>query len=174
MLEDNNSENVEDSINEDENGIYPLVHLNISLKNGQKKSLIIYENDNAKRKLKEICFTNRISPSDEDVLLQRVKEELDTRSINSKNGTFKYDNFSTDKNIKQKKNRQQINNNFLDYVPKEQKRLDQILNESDSISVSQSLKQSTNNLDDIIKDFKNDGDAEMENAFDLNNINIIQ
>ena len=110
MLEDNNSENVEDSINEDENGIYPLVHLNISLKNGQKKSLIIYENDNAKRKLKEICFTNRISPSDEDVLLQRVKEELDTRTINSKNGTFKYGNLSTDKNIKQKKNRQQINN----------------------------------------------------------------
>ena len=169
MLGDNNSENIEDSIGQDENGIYPLVNLNISLNNGQKKSLEIYENDNAKRKVKEFCFTNRISPSDEEVLLQRVKEELGTKSTNSKNRT-RNDNLSSDRNIEQPKKTKQINNNFLDYIPKEQKRLDQILNESDSISVSQSLKQSTNNLDDLIKDFKSDDDAEMENTYEQKNI----
>ena len=170
QIEDNNSENVEESISEDENGIYPLVNLNISLNNGQKKSLIIYENDNVKGKVKEFCFTNRISPNDEEVLLQRVKEELDSKSIISKTGNFNFDNISNNKNIEKPENRPISNNNFLDYVPKEKNRLDQILNESDSISVSQSLNQQSNNLDSLIREYKNDDDVEKENTLEQNNI----
>ena len=57
QIEDNNSENVEESLSEDgnENGVYPLINLNISMNNGQKKSLAIYENNNVEQKVKEFC-----------------------------------------------------------------------------------------------------------------------
>ena len=169
QIEDNNSENVEESLSEGENGIYPIVNLNISLNNGKKESLVINGNDNFKEKVKEFCLANRISPSDEEVLLQRVKEELDTKSIN-KTGNFNYDNLSTNKNIEEPTNGRPINNNFLDYVPKEKNRLDQILNESDSVSVSQSLKQSTNKLDSLIREYKTDDDDEKGNNLEQTNI----
>ena len=60
QIEDNNSENVEDSLSEDENenGVHPLINLNISLNNGKKESLAIYENDNVEQKVKDFCLTN--------------------------------------------------------------------------------------------------------------------
>jgi len=174
QTEDYNSENVEESLNEDEdeneNGVYPLINLNISMNNGQKKSLAIYENDNVEQKVKDFCLTNRISPNDEEVLLQRVKEELDSKSSNSKTASFKYDNLSSTKSIKEPKDRQLMNNKFLDYVPKEKRRLEHILSESDSLSVTESLKQS-NNLDNLIKEFKNDDNGvKKENNLEKNNI----
>ena len=174
QTEDNNSENVEESLNEDEdeneNGVYPLINLNISMNNGQKKSLAIYENDNVEQKVKDFCLTNRISPNDEEVLLQRVKEELDSKSSNSKIASFKYDNLSSTKSIKEPKDRQLMNNKFLDYVPKEKRRLEHILSESDSLSVTESLKQS-NNLDNLIKEFKNDDNGvKKENNLEKNKI----
>ena len=174
--EDNNSENVEESLSdeENENGVYPLINLNISMNNGQKKSLAIYENDNIEQKVKDFCTTYRISPNDQEVLLQRVKEELDTKSSYSKTGTFKNDNLSSTKSIKGPKDSQRLSNIFLDYVPKEKNRLEHILNESDSISLSESLKQS-NNLDNLIREYKNgDDDAEKEKDKTLEKNNIIE
>ena len=57
QMEDNKSENVEESLSEDENtnGVYPLINLNISMNDGQKKSLAIYENNNVEQKVKEFC-----------------------------------------------------------------------------------------------------------------------
>ena len=48
-----------------------------------------------------------------------------------------------------------MSNKFLDYIPKEKNRLEHILNESDSLSISESLKES-NNLDNLIREYKND------------------
>ena len=173
QIEDNNSENVEESISEEENedGVYPLINLNISLNNGQRKSLIIYEKDNIEQKVKDFCLTNRISPDDEEALLQRVKEELDTKSSKSKTGSFKHDSLSSKKIINEPKDIQIMNNKFLDYLPEEKTRLDHILNESDSVSVSESLKQ-TNNLDNLIKEYKSDkvDEAVKDNNMMLNNI----
>ena len=51
QYEDNNSENIQETSNEEENEILPLVNLNISLNNGQKTCLSIYENDNVEQKV---------------------------------------------------------------------------------------------------------------------------
>ena len=140
------------------------------MNNGQKKSLIIYENDNVEQKVNEFCLSNRISPSDKEVLLQRVKEEFETKSSNSKTVIFKFDSISNNNNIEEPKIRQQINNNFMDYVPEEKKRLDQILNESDSLSISQSLKKSSINLDDLINEYKNDDNEQKEKTLERSSI----
>ena len=61
-------------------------------------------------------------------------------------------------------------NKFMDYIPKEENRLKHILNESDSLSISESLKES-NNLDNLKRDYKNDDNGiEKENTLEKNNI----
>ena len=172
--EDNNSENVQSS-SEEENGIYPLVNLNISLNNGQKTSLLIYENDNVEEKVHEFCLNNKISPNDQNLLLQRVKMELDTKTNTSKTDTIQYENRSTNKTIDEPKDNQQVFPKYNEYIPKEKNKLDHIFNESESFSASDSLKQSSN-LNNLIRDFKSDSnnkinsEADKEFNFKLNNL----
>ena len=86
-----NSENIEDSQSIDENDIEPLCSFDISLNNGKKATLIINEGDNYEQKVNNFCQTYKISPQDAQVLLQKVKEEIelysniDNNNINHKN-----------------------------------------------------------------------------------------
>ena len=69
-----NSENIEDSITLDENDQEPLCSFDISLNNGKKASLLIYEGDDYKKKVINFCEKYKISPDDAQVLMQRVQE----------------------------------------------------------------------------------------------------
>ena len=156
-----NSENIEDSQSLDENDIGPLCSFDISLNNGKKATLIINEGDNYEQKVNDFCQTYKISPQDGQVLLQRVKEEIemysniDNDNINNKNNDNINNNniINNNNNINYdyqinnipQYNNQKIENLSLgnkDYMPKEQKKLDHILNESESFSLSESATQS--------------------------------
>ena len=50
-----NSENIDDSQSQDENGQEPLCSFDISLNNGKKASLEINEGDNYEQKVKNFC-----------------------------------------------------------------------------------------------------------------------
>ena len=151
---DNHSENVEDSLSEDENGTEPIINLNIALNNGINASLSIYENDNIEQKVKRFSIINKISPNDEQKLLQKVKEELNKKSNDSQNDTMQYIKNTKNETIKEPKDIQK--NSPIDFIPEHKNRLDHILNESESFSTSESFSQSNNKLNNLIKDFKSD------------------
>ena len=145
-FEDNNQENIQDSQSEDENPNEPLINLNISLNNGKKTNLTIYEGENIEQKVKQFCLNNKISPKDEKILLEKVKEEIESKPP-SQLETMNYDNRNTNKTIKEPKDIQNIVPKFMDYLPEEKNKLDHILNESESISVSESVRQSNKNFE---------------------------
>ena len=135
-----NSENVEDSITLDENDQEPLCSFDISLNNGKKASLLIYEGDDYEKKVINFCEKYKISPDDAQVLMQRVQEEL---NINSNPDTMKYDKNDIKDNISNEgpqdkfiPETDQIGVQGQGFIAKEKNKLDHILNESDSISVS--------------------------------------
>ena len=153
---DNNNENVDDSLSDDENEMGPIINLKISLNNGKKASLEIYERDNIEEKVKRFCITNKICPNDEQKLLQRVKEELETKSNDSQNDAIQYIQNSKNEKIKESNNMQEKNPRNIDFIPENKNKLDHILNESESFSKSESFQQSNNILNNLIKDFKSD------------------
>ena len=173
QYEDNNSENIQETSNEEENEILPLVNLNISLNNGQKTCLSIYENDNVEQKVQDFCLKNRISPNDQKLLMQRVKSELETNFNTSKTDTIQYDNRSSNKIIDVPKDKQQMYPRFMDFIPKEKNKLEHILNESETLSFPDSKRQSSN-LD--IKDSKSDSNSkinsEVDNEFNFKQQNL--
>ena len=155
--DDNNSENVQDSLSDNENDNEPMVNLNITLINGKNASLEIYEGDNIEQKVKNFCITNKISPNDEQKLLQRVKDELkNLETNNSQNDTMEYIKKVKNKSIKQSKNEQKNSPRYLDFLPEQKNKLDHILNESESFSKSESIRQSNNNLMNSIQEYKSD------------------
>ena len=145
-LNDDFEENIQDSQSEDENLNEPLINLNISLNNGKKTNLTIYEGENIEQKVKQFCLNNKISPKDEKILLEKVKEEIESKPP-SQLETMNYDNRNTNKTIKEPKDIQNIVPKFMDYLPEEKNKLDHILNESESISVSESVRQSNKNFE---------------------------
>lgn len=151
--DDNHSENIEDSLSGDDNE--PIVNLDIFLNNGKKAKLSIYEGENIKEKVKQFCKNNRIFPKEEKVLLQKVNEEFEISNTTQKDKS-KYDNSSINRTLKQPKVKQKIVPKFTDYIPEEKKKLEHILNESESFTISESVKQSNNHLDNLIKEFKSD------------------
>ena len=78
-----NSENIDDSQNINDDEQEPLCSFDISLNNGKKASLIIYDEDNYEQKVEDFCQKYKISPQDGQVLLKRVKEELELSSNNN-------------------------------------------------------------------------------------------
>ena len=165
-----NSENIEDSITLDENDQEPLCSFDISLNNGKKASLLIYEGDDYKKKVINFCEKYKISPDDAQVLMQRVQEEL---NINSNPDTMKYDKNDIEENI----SNEGPQNKFIPetdrmgvqgqgFIAKEKNKLDHILNESESISVYESIKQSKDNdkMNNLIKEYND--------LINNNNINI--
>ena len=169
-----NSENIDDSQSQDENGQEPLCSFDISLNNGKKASLEINEGDNYEQKVKNFCEKYKISPQDGEVLLKRVKEEIDSNSNNNTNiNDFKNNN----KPIEEISNKfseplkENLYNGNRYYIPKEEKKLDHILNESESMSVSESVKKSQNNENNLIKQYNNiNGNTNINNNY--NNIKM--
>ena len=152
-FEDNNNENIQDSESEEENPNEPLLNLNISLNNGKTTNLSIYEGENIEQKIKQFCINNKISPKDEKVLMEKVKEELEIKS-NSQLDTMNNDNNRiTNKTVKEPKDIQNIVPKFMDYLPEEKDKLDHILNESESFSKSESVRQSNKDFE-IEKEYK--------------------
>ena len=115
MLESNN-ENVNDSQNEEENIVEPLLNLNISLNNGQKTSLIIYDDKNMEKNVKDFCIKHKISPQDENLLLQRVKEELENNVEQSESETI-----NKNENDIHEDDQHQQNLKYYEYIPKEKR-----------------------------------------------------
>ena len=152
--DDNHSENVQDSQSDDEKE--PLVNLDILLNNGKKAKLSIYEGDNIKEKVKHFCKNNRISPKEEEILLKRVNEELEANSNESQKEKKLLKNNLINKKVKETNNNQKREPKILDYIPNEKRKLDHILNESESFSISESVRKSKNNLENLIKDYKSD------------------
>ena len=165
-----NSENIEDSQSFDENNIEPLCSFDISLNNGKKATLIINEGDNYEQKVNNFCHTYKISPQDGQVLLKRVKEEIemypniDNYNIdNNNNNNVKYNN---EINPEPQSGLEKLQNLFLgnkDYIPKEKKKLDHILNESESFSISESVNQSQNKSNNTKKDYVNNNLIQIPN-----------
>ena len=164
-----NSENINDSQNIEDNEQEPLCSFDISLNNGKKASLIIFEEDNYKKKVQDFCEKYKISPQDGKVLLKRVKEELEISSNNDNSKIINKPTEEINTNINNNKN---LNNNMSNmnnnipkkgnlyignerYIPKEERKLDKILNESESMSLSESVKQSNNKVNNLINDYKN-------------------
>ena len=190
------SENIDDSQNINDDEQEPLCSFDISLNNGKKASLIIYEEDNYEQKVEDFCKKYKISPQDGQILLQRVKEELEISSNNnnSTNNNSKSDNKPIEE-INTNINKKHINDNNMinnipkkenlylgnkNYVAKEGKKLDHILNESESMSLSESVKQSNDNkINNLIKDYNNlinnnvQNKANIKQIPDNNNINIM-
>ena len=153
--DDNHSENVHDSQSDDENE--PLVNLDILLNNGKKAKLSIYEGDNIKEKVKHFCKNNRISPKEEEILLKRVNEELEANSNESPKEKKLLKNNIINNKVKETKNNNKNNEpKIINYIPNEKRKLDHILNESESFSISESVRKSKNNLENLIKDYKSD------------------
>ena len=152
-IDDDNRENVVDSSSDDNNSSGPIVKLDLSLNNGKKTTLCIYEEDNINKKVNEFCKIHKISPTDEKILLERVKEELETNSQND--NTIKNNNSLTN-TIKESNNNKNISPKNMDYTPKQKNKLDHIIDESESHSLTESLKDSNNNLENLIKEYKND------------------
>ena len=152
---DNQSENIrDDSLSEDDDE--PLINLDILLNNGKNEKLSIYKGDNIKEKVKQFCELNRIFPKEEKVLLQRVNEELEIRSNATQKAKNKFDYNSINKTVKQPNEIENLVPKFTDYIPEEKKKLEHILNESESFSISESVKQSNNKLDNLMKEYKSD------------------
>ena len=151
--DDNHSENVEDSFSDDNNSSDPIVKLDLSLNNGKKATLCIYEGDNINKKVNEFCKFHKISPRDEKILLQKVKEELETISQND--DTIQNNNHLTN-TTKEYNNNNNISPKNMDYIAKEKNKLDHILNESESRSLTESLRESENDLENLIKEYKSD------------------
>ena len=174
-----NSENVDDSQSVEENGIEPLCSFDISLNNGQKATLVIKEDDNYEQKVNNFCETYKISPQDRQVLLQKVKEELEMYSNVDKNNNKNDNNNINSKELinneinEEPKDKIPNNRNLIigniNYKPNEQKKLDHILNESESFSLSSSVSQSQNNLNNIKNKFINNNIQSNNN--DMKNIN---
>ena len=57
-----NSENIDDSQNINDDEQEPLCSFDISLNNGKKASLIIYDEDNYEQKVEDFCQKYKISP----------------------------------------------------------------------------------------------------------------
>ena len=105
------SENIEDS--QDENDEEPLCSFDISLNNGKKASLVIFEEDNYGKKVNDFCRKYKISPQDEKVLLKKVKEELEINTnIDNDNNIIKNDN----KPIERFNNNINNNNNYNNMI----------------------------------------------------------
>ena len=159
MYDDNHSENIEDSLNEENNNLNPLINLDLSLNNGKKASLSIYKGDNIRIKVNEFCKNHRISPKDEKVLIKRIRKELGI--TNSKNNFINQDDnqqtLPINKTIKESNIMQNNPQKFIDYIAKEKNKLDHIFNESESFSVNESQKRSNNNYESLIKEYKGDG-----------------
>ena len=197
-----NSENIDDSQNINDDEQEPLCSFDISLNNGKKASLIIYDEDNYEQKVEDFCHKYKISPQDGQVLLKRVKEELEISSNNNiSNNNNSNNNISKNNNkpkeeINKNINKNNINDNnminnipkkenlFLgnkNYVAKEGNKLDHILNESESMSLSESLKKSNDKVNNLIKDYNNIFNNNVQNNANMkqqipdnnNNINII-
>ena len=186
-----NSENIEDSQSIDENDIEPLCSFDISLNNGKKATLIINEGDNYEQKVNNFCQTYKISPQDAQVLLQKVKEEIELYSnidnnnnnhknnnnINNNNIIKDNNNINYDykmNNIPQNNNNQKYENLSLGnkvYMPNESKKLDRILNESESYSLSESVNQSQNNINNVKKEYNNNIINNNINPIPNNNLN---
>ena len=183
-----NSENIDDSQNINDDEQEPLCSFDISLNNGKKASLIIYDEDNYEQKVEDFCQKYKISPQDGQVLLKRVKEELELSSNNNisnnnitNNNISKSDN-KTKEEINTNINKTNINNNnminnmpkkenlFLgnkNYVAKEGNKLDHILNESESMSLSESLKKSNDKVNNLIKDYNNPINNNVQNKVNM-------
>ena len=160
---DNQSENIQDdslSENDDE----PIINLDILLNNGKNEKLSIYKGDNIKEKVKQFCELNRIFPKEEKVLLQRVNEELEIRSNATQKTKNKFDYNSINKTVKQSNEIEYLVPKFTDYIPEEKKKLEHILNESESFSISESVKQSNNKLDNLMKEYKSDSIKKIYNG----------
>ena len=181
-----NSENIDDSQSQEENGIEPLCSFDISLNNGQKATLIIKEDDNYEQKVNTFCEEYKISPQDRQVLLQKVKEELEMYSnVDNNNNDIKNDDnnkinnninnkeFNNNERNEEPKDKIPNNRNLImgniNYIPKEQKKLDHILNESESFSFSSSVSQSQNNLNNKKNEFINNNIQPINN--DMKKIN---
>ena len=156
-----NSENIEDSKSIDENEQEPLCSFDISLNNGKKATLEINEGDNYEQKVKNFCLNYKISPQDGKVLLQRVKEEIEMYSNNENendvknNNNINYVNKSNEipsDNIPKKEN---LILGDKDYKANDQKRLDHILNESESMSLSESASQSQKKFKNMKQNINN-------------------
>ena len=151
---DNQSENIQDdSLSEDDE---PIINLDILLNNGKNEKISIYKGDNIKEMVKQFCQLNRIFPKEEKVLLQRVNEELEIRSNATQKAKNKFDYNSINKTVKQSYEIENLEPKFTDYIPEEKKKLEHILNESESFSISESVKQSNNKLDNLMKEYKSD------------------
>ena len=137
--DDSHSENIDDSLNEDEKRKQSLVNLDISINNRKKASLIIYEGDKIEQKVNNFCKNYRIAPYYKKMILNKVYEELDTNTNNSLNDTINND-LKNNAN-KEPKEVQNIIPKFIDFIPEEKRKLDHILNESESLSISESSKE---------------------------------
>ena len=117
-----NSENIDESQNINDDEQEPLCSFDISLNNGKKASLIIYEEDNYEQKVEDFCKKYKISPQDGKILLKRVKEELEI----STNNNISTDNHSKSDNkpieeINTNINENNINNNnMINNIPKKE------------------------------------------------------
>ena len=179
-----NSENINDSQNIEDNEQEPLCSFDISLNNGKKASLIIFEEDNYKKKVQDFCEKYKISPQDGKVLLKRVKEELEISSNNDNSKIINKPTEEINTNINNNKN---LNNNMSNmnnnipkkgnlyignerFIPKEERKLDKILNESESMSLSESVKQSNNKVNNLINDYKNLINNNVQNKVNMKHI----
>ena len=149
----NHSENIEDSESEEEKKIRIILNITI---NGKEIPLKIYDDDNFEQKIKEFCQKNNLSSKAQQDLLRKVEEELEHKSNGSENISNKSDNYYSNKIVREPKDTQTFGKS-ISFKPKEKNRLEHIFNESESVSLSESLNQSHNNLDNLIREYNNEG-----------------
>ena len=156
---DNHSENIEDSESEEEKKYRIFLYITI---NGKEIPLKIYQIDNYEQEVKQFCKKNNVSSIAQQALLRKVEEELERKSNGSENISNKSYNYYSNKTVKEPKDTQTFAKSSS-FKPKEKNRLEHIFNESETASLSESLNQSHNNLENLIREYNNEGNGNIYN-----------
>ena len=156
---DNHSENIEDSESEEEKKY--RIFFNITI-NGKEIPLKIYQIDNFKQEVKQFCKKNNVSSIAQQALLRKVEDELERKSKGSENISNKSDIYYSNKTVREPKDTQTFAKSSS-FKPKEKNRLEHIFNESETASLSESLNQSHNNLENLIREYNNEGNGNIYN-----------
>lgn len=156
---DNHSENIEDSESEEEKKY--RIFFNITI-NGKEIPLKIYQIDNLEQEVKQFCKKYNVSSIAQQALLQKVEEELERKSKGSENISNKSDIYYSNKTVREPKDMQTFAKSSS-FKPKEKNRLEHIFNESETASLSESLNQSHKNLENLIREYNNEGNGNIYN-----------
>ena len=161
------SENVEESISSDNSydskNYNILFNIDVKLSNNKIAKLYINENDDINEKIKYFCEAYKINPELEPKIKKIVESKLNQE-------LSAYKNSSTASSSKQIINNKENNEN-REFLPVQDRLLEQIENESDTISEHENTqKNKLINNNDFIK--TNNGFVNNKNKININNKNV--